>query len=216
MSGVQALAESLEELRKFFERRKWKHCLIGGLAANQWGEPRFTRDIDIVVFSGLGDEATFVDALLEAFPPRTRTQDARQFALDNRVLLLNSHAGIPIDVSLGALEFEDRMTARAVAATVVSGQKFRVASAEDMIVMKAIAGRPQDWQDVAGIIVKQGSKLDWDYIQTSLEPLLESMEAPERYAELESLRRRLESESQRSQKAKSSRQRPQRKGKGHS
>jgi hypothetical protein len=198
MSGAAALAESLKELREFFEERKWKHCLIGGLAANQWGEPRFTQDIDIVVFSGIGDEASFVDALLAEFPPRAGRRDTRAFALENRVLLLHSHSGVPIDVSLGALEFEDRMTARAAPATVVAGQTFRVATAEDIIVMKTVAGRPQDWQDVTGIIVKQGAKLDWKYIQRNLAPLLESMEAPERGAELAALRQRLEGKPRRS------------------
>ena len=84
------------------------------------------------------------------------------------------------------------MTARATAATVVADQIFRVASAEDIIVMKTIAGRPQDWHDVTGIIVKQGAKLDWKDIQRNLTPLLESMEAPERAAELAALRQKLD------------------------
>jgi hypothetical protein len=192
MSATESLGDSLRELREFLERRKWSYCLIGGLAANRWGEPRFTRDIDIVVFSGIGDEEKYVDAMLAEFAPRPGIRDMRGFALQNRVLLLQSNSGVPIDVSLGALEFEDHMTMRAEAATIVKGQKFRVASAEDVVIMKVIAGRPQDWQDVEGIVVKQGRKLDWDYIHENLDPLLESMEAPQRSTQLSELRTRLE------------------------
>lgn len=215
MSGTKELAESLEQLRKFLERRKWRHCLIGGLAANQWGEPRFTQDIDVVVFSGIGDEAAFVDGLLEVFAPRPGVRDAREFALQNRVLLLTSAAGVPIDISLGALEFEDQMMTRAAAMTVIEGQQFRVASAEDIIVMKTIAGRPQDWQDITGIIVKQNAKLDWDYIDSNLSPLLELMESPQRGTELNALRMRVEGVAPSPQKAKtkSPRRLPKKKGK---
>jgi hypothetical protein len=38
-----------------------------------------------------------------------------------------------------------------------------VATAEDLLVMKMLAGRPQDDQDVQGIVSAAGSSLDWDY-----------------------------------------------------
>ena len=191
MSDTAALAKSLQELREFFEKRGWKHCLIGGLAANRWGETRFTRDIDLVVFSGIGEEEDFVDQLLAVFPPRAAKAKTRQFALANRVLLLNSNAGVPVDVSLGALEFEEQMLDRARPAAIVGSQKFRVASAEDIIVMKTVAGRPQDWQDIEGIIVRQGRKLDWLYIEHWLAPMLDLLGSPQRQSELNELKKRL-------------------------
>jgi hypothetical protein len=194
MSGTDALGESLRELRDFLQQRHWSHCLIGGLAAIRWGETRFTRDIDIVVFSGIGEEASYIDELLAAFAPRAEKSNVRQFALDNRVVLLTTHSGVPVDISLGALPFEEAMIARAKTATIVRGQEFQTASAEDIVVMKAIAGRAQDWRDIEGIAVKQGVKLDWDYIDHWLEPLLEIMERSERGAELQALRQRLASQ----------------------
>ena len=195
MSGTSSLSQSLAELREFFERREWKHCLIGGLAANRWGRARFTRDIDIVVLTGVGQEENVVDELLAAFPSRLAKSEARQFALDNRVLLLASHAGVPIDVSLGAIAFEEQMLARARLSSIVSGQKYPVASPEDLIVMKALAGRSQDWQDIEGIIARQRMKLDWTHIQTWLDPLLETIGHGERAQQLAAVRQRLASES---------------------
>jgi hypothetical protein len=193
MNGTNDLAQSLKELQSFFDGRQWKYCLIGGLAANRWGEVRFTRDIDLVILAELGEEEIRVDELLQAFHPRAGKRETRQFALENRVLLLKSSTGVPIDVSLGALGFEQQMLDRAKSATIVRGQKFRVASPEDMIVMKTVAGRPQDWRDIEGIIAKQGASLDWKYVATWLNPLLESLEASERSDQLDSLRRRIAS-----------------------
>ena len=56
--------------------------------------------------------------------------------------------------------------------------------------MKAFASRPLDWNDVRGILVRQGtSNLDWPYIQRQLQPLCEIKEAPEIMMQLEKLRR---------------------------
>ncbi len=39
--------------------------------------------------------------------------DAREFALRYRVVLVRSQAGVPVDVALGAMPFEERAVARA-------------------------------------------------------------------------------------------------------
>lgn len=212
MSGTTDISKALKELQVFFKRQGWKYCLIGGLAAIRWGHVRFTRDIDLVVLTGIGDEEAYVDQMLSAFQPRSTHPAARQFALENRVLLLKSSTGVPIDVSLGAIGFEEHMLDRATLATIVPGQKFLIASPEDLIVMKSVAGRPQDWQDIDGIIAKQGRSLDWSYIETWLDPLLEILGATERSTQLQSLRHRIESEANRGVKAaKKTRRQPKKK-----
>jgi hypothetical protein len=192
MNGTIPLADALLALREFFDARSWKYCIIGGIAAIRWGEPRLTQDVDVVVLTEFGNELPVVDELLATFPARLPTAEARQFALDNRVLLLQSHGGVPIDVSLGALPFEEQVLVRAHLLPILPDQIFPVASPEDVIVMKTVAGRPQDWRDIEGVIARQESKLDWRYIHAWLDPLLETLEVPERAAELDALRQRIE------------------------
>jgi predicted nucleotidyltransferase len=64
----------------------------------------------------------------------------------------------------------------------------RTCSAEDLIVLKAFAGRGQDWVDVERIVVRQTGKLDWDYIRDQLRPLAALKEAPEILDQLEARR----------------------------
>ena len=169
--------------------RGWKFCVIGGVAVQRWGEPRFTRDVDVTVLSGFGHEVEYVDALLAAYEPRI--DDAREFALRNRVLLIRSAAGVPIDVSLGAMPFEERAVARGSPFVVGEGRSILTCSAEDLIVLKAFAGRDQDWLDIEGVITRRDPALDSALILRELEPLLELKEDMRALGRLQGLLKRL-------------------------
>ena len=154
----------------------WRFCIIGAVAVQRWGEPRLTRDVDLTVLSGFGSEAEYVDALLAAFPPRI--DDAREFALRNRVLLIRTATGVPVDVALGAMPFEERAVARASSFDVGGGRSILTCSAEDLVVFKAFAGRDQDWLDIEGVVARQGSALYAALVLAEAGPLLELKEAP--------------------------------------
>ena len=34
-------------LQEFFQKRKWRFCIIGGVAVLRWGEVRATKDVDV-------------------------------------------------------------------------------------------------------------------------------------------------------------------------
>lgn len=54
--------------------------------------------------------------------------------------------------------------------------------------MKVFAGRPQDWIDVRGILVRQGDRLDWSLVESVLPALLDLIEEFERMERLAHLR----------------------------
>ncbi len=175
MTGLFSLAL---EIQDYCKKNAWPFCIIGGLAVQHWGEPRFTRDVDITILSGFGNEEPIVDGLLACYA--SRIDQAREFALRNRVLLIKSPEGLGIDVALGALDFERSAVERARNIEVLAGQCLRLCTAEDLIVMKAFANRPIDWHDIQGIVIRQGSgNLDWKYLFQHLEPLCEVKEEPE-------------------------------------
>lgn len=143
------------ELQGVCRERGWSFCVIGGLAVQHWGEPRFTRDVDLTLLTGFGGEEEYVDGLLALYSPRI--EGARAFAIQNRVLLLQSKDGIGIDIALGAIDFERLAIDRAKDVEVIDGKFLRLCSPEDLVVMKAFADRVLDWHDIEGIITRQGS-----------------------------------------------------------
>ena len=108
---MNALLEAAYEIQRFLKDTGERFCLIGGVALQRWGEPRYTLDVDLTLYCPYGAETAPVERLLAAFSPRI--PDARAFAQDNRVLLLRSSSGIPIDIALGAIPFEERCISRA-------------------------------------------------------------------------------------------------------
>lgn len=168
---MNPILETAHAVQSFCRARAWRFCIIGGIAVQRWGEPRLTQVVDVTVLSGFGSEAEFVDALLSGF--RGRILDARDFALRHRVVLLESASAVPIDVALGGIPFEERVVARASAFDVGGPLPLLTCSAEDLVVLKAFAGRDKDWIDVEGVVTRQGGGFDAALVLRELEPLLE-------------------------------------------
>ena len=61
-----------------------------------------------------------------------RLDQAQEFALATRVLLLANASGVPIDVSLGALPFEGRVLDRASSYSVSETAAFVTCSEDDL------------------------------------------------------------------------------------
>ena len=168
LSGVLAAAAEVEA---FCGREGWQFCFIGAIAVQRWGTPRFTQDVDLTLFTGLGEEERFVDELLQQFPGRLR--DARGFALARRVLLARTQTGVDLDIALGALPFEEGSVARASPWHINDAISLTTCSAEDLIVHKVFAARDRDWSDVEGVLIRQHGKLDLQHIRKELQLLLE-------------------------------------------
>ena len=151
----------------------------------RWGEMRMTQDVDICLLCGFGNEERFIENLLDQYP--SRIDDPLEFALRNRVLLLRLENGVPIDVSLSGLPFEEEMIRRSSPYSFGPSCSLITCSAEDLMVLKAFADRPKDWNDIEGIAMKSGKILDIPYILEQLTPLCELKEAPEIIPKLKSI-----------------------------
>lgn len=183
MGEANRLLAAAAEIQAFCTSAAWKFCFIGGVAVQHWGEPRLTRDADLTVFTGVGDEPHYVDVLLASFA--ARIEGMRDFALRHRVVLLRASNGIPLDVSLGALDFESAAVEKSVFVEIADGVQLTLCSADALIVFKVFAGRPQDWLDVEGIVARSGGRIDWRSVRAELRTLLELKEDAESLSRLE-------------------------------
>lgn len=172
------------EVQTFLAKHGLPNCLIGGVAVLRWGNPRQTVDFDLCVLTGWEGTDEAISLLCDRFPQRIA--DARAFAQQHRVLLLkHDTAPVPFDISLGALPFEEDMIARATRFEFTPGIVLNTCSAEDLVVMKCFAGRPVDRMDIVGIVRRQGSELDAEYINSWLAELQQAVEGRELLKEFE-------------------------------
>jgi hypothetical protein len=151
-------------------------CFIGGVAVQRWGRARITKDVDLTLFAGYGDESKALNILRSKFKPRR--PDFEEFALNYRIALLEDTNTVGIDVSLGALPYEDEMIKRSSLFEFAPDCLLRTCSAEDLIILKAYANRDQDWFDLRNIIARFATELDRDLIFSIL-PILTELKSDE-------------------------------------
>lgn len=77
---------------------------------------------------------------------------------------------MPVDVVLAGPGLEDQFFDR-VESRDVDGVPVRLASPEDIIVMKVLAGRPKDVDDVTAVVAAYATRLDRAYIEATLSAL---------------------------------------------
>jgi len=174
---MNSLFQAASELQLTMKVQNWPFCFIGGLAVIRWGEIRMTQDIDLCLMCGFGNEEKYTENLIKQY--KSRIDDPVTFALNNRVLLLSASNGVAVDISLSGLPFEDEMIRRATYFKFSPDCSLITCSAEDLIILKAFADRPKDWNDIETVAMRQNSKLNVEYITEQLTPLCDLKESPE-------------------------------------
>jgi hypothetical protein len=149
--GLSPLLAALQAVTDWLEHCQVPGSIVGGVAASLLGRPRLTRDVDALISA---DESQWPTLLREAqcFDLVARIDDPLSFAAKARVLLLrHGPSAIDVDIILGALPVEAAIVKHAVATTVGS-LTLRLPRPADLILMKAIAGRPRDLEDIEAIL----------------------------------------------------------------
>jgi hypothetical protein len=131
----------------------------------------------VVILLPVGEIPEFLaTAMPEGILPRI--DDAAGFAVKHRVLLMkHAPSGVNIDISLGLLPFEEELVARA-GEQQVGDLRIRLPTPEDLIILKAVAGRPKDLEDIRSILEKSRG-LDRSRITRWVKAFAETLEAPE-------------------------------------
>jgi len=165
------------EVSQFLEALQVPYVLIGGLAVQQWGSPRLTVDADFTVAASLEGSADLVKLMTERFS--SRVADPLAMARRTRMMLVTASNGVEVDISLALPGYEDDLFRRAINLEVEPGKSIRLCSAEDLIIHKAIAGRPQDLSDIEGVVLRRGEQLDVAYIRRWLAEFAEALAEPD-------------------------------------
>lgn len=186
---MDPLIEAIAILKDFLEEHGIRYMMIGGMANSVWGEPRPTIDVDLVLLLGERGIAEFVELVSTGF--QCLRPNPVEFARRTYVVPIQVTDDVSADLSLAMLPYEEQAIGRAVL-TEIEGERVPVCTAEDLVIYKAISERAKDWLDIEGILLRQGAKLDQEYIIGWLKQFAEALERPEIVTRYESLRVRFE------------------------
>jgi hypothetical protein len=153
--SLAAIAELLAAFDRAMRERKLRWYVFGAQAVLAYGRPRFTADVDVTVDLAAGDATHLVETLAQhGFTLRFPLSDgARLFPM--------SHAptSIPLDLVIAGPGLDQEFLDRAVPID-VGGVEVPVISVADLVAIKVLAGRRKDLEDVRGVLLEQGGRVD--------------------------------------------------------
>lgn len=181
-SSLTSLAPAIRSICDLFKAADVPGMIIGGVAASIHGQARATEDVDVAVLLDERHLNRFVKlAAVEGLYPRI--SDAITFAQRNAVLLLeHSESGVSVDIVLGRLPFERYAIEHAIGVK-IDDLAVPVITPEDLIIMKAVAHRPQDLQDIR-VIVTSNPKLDVKRIRREVRVMASALDMPELWTDI--------------------------------
>lgn len=163
---ASTLAAAVPRVAKLLTEQGHRHALIGGLAIGVWVEPRATKDIDFIVSAKLDDVDDLLKAARQAGFEVDESEVARLKRSHMTRVWTNDSSGdaVMIDLLLNEHPFYESLLQRSRAQR-LDDQEVRVASPEDVLLLKVIASRPQDIADAAAIVETYGDRLDRTYLE---------------------------------------------------
>lgn len=158
------LVQLLKEVCLFLVESSIEYMLVGGLAVGIWSKPRATVDIGLLVSTQLDDFEVL----------KCKLEEANKFVfIHDRPMIfgkisflrttLKSNTDISVDFLFADDDFKNEALKRRETVR-VDDFTVNIATAEDLIILKLLANRPQDNLDAKNILESQRENLDMKYI----------------------------------------------------
>jgi len=175
---IQDSTELAKQLHEILEGLDIAYYITGGVASIAYGEPRTTRDLDLVVEIRQADIARLVRVLEQSgfyCPPNAIEEiqrgQGRVLSVTHKESILNADIILHLDSA-----FDDsKMQRRRLETMDAAGARCWVVSPEDLILAKLVWGRKsqseKQWRDVLGVLKVQGETLNFDYLMQWAEQL---------------------------------------------
>lgn len=178
---------TLAALLDWLESEAISGLIIGGVAASLLSRPRFTRDVDVLISL---DETLYEKFLNSGahfgFVPRIN--NALAFARRSRVFLVtHDPTGVDVDIALAGLPFEVESIEQK-RWNKLGTLSLPLPTPENLIIMKAVAHRPQDMADIKAL-VDATPKLNLRRIRRWVKEFSTALDMPDILNDLEKLLR---------------------------
>ena len=142
---------TLHSLTNWLKAENVSGLIIGGVAASLLGRPRFTQDVDALISLKEDLWESFLTAGARfGFAPRI--SDPAAFARKSRVFLVHHRpTDVDVDIALAGLPFEEEAIQQ-VKRRKIGKLTLPLPTPENLIIMKAVAHRPQDMADICSLV----------------------------------------------------------------
>jgi hypothetical protein len=188
---LSSLLAALTDLVSWLDESNVPSMVIGGVAASVLGQPRLTQDVDaLAILPEAGWAGLAAAAARHGIEPRV--DNALDFARRSRVLLMRHvDSGINIDLTFGGLSFEE-VAVRESVLHEIGGLRLRLPRVEDLLIMKAVARRPKDMQDIEALLAAH-PEADIDFVRQWISEFAAAISVPDLLDDFDAIvaRRRL-------------------------
>jgi len=155
------LKELLLEVCKVFDKLGVPYALIGGYSAIYYGSPYITRDIDFVVVSERVD-FELVRSLRELeFYPTEGYETVEELQAFGQFVHKETSIVLHIFPEVAGFSLGENIEINVVE---INGNRIKVCSAEDYLIMRAAVWDDEDKQKAIVIVRAQGKNLNLDYL----------------------------------------------------
>ena len=160
------LISLLTDIVRVLNAQRYDYALAGGLAYSALVAPRATMDVDVLILMPDRPPAALFDGLRSALGVLAPHPEPMAFkrATIWRVIGGEGEREVILDLILAESEFHRTALGRKRIVE-FAGLSLPIVAPEDLVLLKALADRPQDRVDIHGIITAYGAELDYEYVK---------------------------------------------------
>jgi predicted nucleotidyltransferase len=144
------MAESphYKELLQLLNEFQVEYLIVGGFAVMKYGEPRYTKDLDVWVHNSPQNSVRVVEALRKFGAPLEHDGISAETFTENQVVYQIGIAPVRIDIltEITGVEFADAWTKRV--GSTFFGVPVHFISLDDLLANKRAMGRDSDLKDL--------------------------------------------------------------------
>lgn len=168
------LKELIKKLAQKLNEKGVDYMVVGGQALLLYGEPRLTKDIDIILGVRVGELQKVIE-ITKQLDLKPIPDKIEEFVKKTMVLpVIDPKSGLRVDFIFSWTPYE-REALKRVNRVKIDDVLVKYASVEDLIIQKIVAGRPRDLEDVKSVLLKN-KNIDEAYVLKWLKIFGETLE----------------------------------------